>query len=87
MKLLKRIRTFLDVENEFHRQFGVRVSQFFRNPGETVDIEHGLKRTPEGFRVIDKDVAEAGFASTAKSNTIITIYSSVGNVTATFEIF
>uniref|UniRef100_A0A6H1ZID4 Uncharacterized protein n=1 Tax=viral metagenome TaxID=1070528 RepID=A0A6H1ZID4_9ZZZZ len=87
MKLLKRIGSFLDVERELHRNFGVRISQSFQNPSEQVTITHGLKRVPEGFRVIDKDIADANFGRTAWDNETITLYSTMGGVTVLLEIF
>lgn len=87
MKLLKRITSFLDVEREFANRFGVEISQSFVVAGEPYTITHGLNRTPKGWRVIDKDIAEANFGRTAWTNTTITIVSTIGGCTASFEVF
>jgi hypothetical protein len=87
MKLLKRITSFLDVERELSKQFGNQISQTFSVSGQHYSILHRLNREPTGWRIVDKDIAEAGFGRISWDTTTITLYSNIGGVTATFEIF
>lgn len=87
MKLLKRIESWLDVEREFQNRFGNVVTQTFVIPGQTYSIAHGLSHTPRGWRIVDVDIAGASFGRTDWNSETITIYSNMGNVTASFEIF
>jgi len=55
-------------------------------PGNTTVLTHGLKRTPVGCLVVEKDKA-AHIYTSAKSATTYTIKSDVSSVTITIIIF
>ena len=86
MKLLKRIASWVDVERELYNRFGNSIEQTFAVAGQTYTLTHGLAREPKGWRVTDRDMP-AEFGRTAWDTNTITLYSNVGGVTATFEVY
>lgn len=86
MKFLKRIRSWIDVERQFDKKFGVQIEQTFVVPGQGYELSHGLNRNIEGWRVIDKNKT-GDIWKVSDDLTTITLACDTSNVTAKFEIF
>ena len=83
LSLLKRLRTFRDVERALEDSI---VTQTFILPNTPYTIKHGLKHEPFGWHWIDKD-RPAQIWKESANNTDLVLLCDTSNVVAKIKIF
>ncbi len=90
LRLLQRLTEILNKGLNFQDNFAAYITTITTNatPGVETAISHGLKITPSGCLVLEKNkAAHIYLGASGKSTTIYNVASDVASVTATLMIF